>query len=560
MKPKSQAAGVGIRGRSAIGPLGHRSFREIWLGSLHSNLALLILGVGAAWAMTTLSERAEDVALVQSALMLPFLFIALPAGAIADSYDRRIVAMAALLAAIVANAALTIIALVDGLTPAILLAFCFLTGCANAFFGPAWQSSVPEQVPEDQVADAVALNSISYNIARSFGPAVGGIIVAAAGVAAAFGATALLYIPTLVAFFRWRRVPDSPRLPPERVGAATLSGLRYISYSTAMRAVILRSFLYCAGGASIVGLMPLISKELLGGTALSFGILLASFGVGAVIGAIVIKRIRAILTDRWHAEAAAAATGACIIVLALSRSMVLSTATLLIAGIAWTQLLTSLNIAVQTGAPRWVAGRSLAAFQATAAGGFAIGSAIWGNLAQHYGLSTTLLLSGAVLFVLAVWGRFVKGASDIPDPSDARFRPADPDVQLALSGRSGPIIVELEYLIADRDAREFYDLMLEASRIRHRNGGFGWSLGRDISDSQRWIERFHCPTWHDYLRQRTRLTTGEFELLCKIRGKMIDDAEPVVRRILDRPVGSVRWHEETPDRRLETLAPRLPGA
>ena len=562
-KPAARAGDMGTaeeagRGGSTLRPLTHRNFREIWLGSLFSNLGLLILGVGAAWAMTSLSSRAEDVALVQSALMLPFLFLALPAGAIADSHDRRKIAMAALGGAVLCTSVLTVIAVAGRLTPGILLLFCFLTGCANAIFAPAWQSSVPEQVPKEDVSEAVALNSISFNIARSFGPAVGGVIVAAAGAAAAFGATALLYFPVLMAFFRWRRVPDEPRLPPERVVWATVSGIRYIFYSAAMRAVILRSFLYCVAGASIVALLPLLSKQQLGGSALTFGILLASFGVGAVIGAVALKRIRSILTDRWHAEVAAAIVGACVIGLSLSHSVLVSTAILLVTGIAWTQLLTSLNIAVQVGAPRWVAGRSLATFQATAAGGFAIGSAIWGSVVGLLGLGNALAISGGVLLFLAVAGRFVQGAHDLPDPTDALYELAEPDVGLALTGRSGPIVIEIEYRIAEEQARDFYGLMLQASGIRRRNGGYGWSLGRDIGDPIRWIERYHCPTWHDYLRQRTRLTTAEAALLQQIRAMILGQSTPRITRILDRPVGSVRWHENTPDRGVEPLSPRLP--
>lgn len=176
-----------------MAPLRYTVFRRIWLASLLSNLGLLIQGVGAAWAMTQMAASADKVALVQTALMLPIMLISMPAGAIADMYDRRIVTLIALMIALTGATALTVLAWLNFISPETLLAFCFVVGSGNALFGPAWQSSVSEQVPPDALPSAVALNGISYNIARSFGPAVGGVIVAALGAVAAFACNAILY-------------------------------------------------------------------------------------------------------------------------------------------------------------------------------------------------------------------------------------------------------------------------------------------------------------------------------------------------------------------------------
>src|SRR5579883_1387636 len=155
-------------------PLRYPTFRRIWLASLLSNLGILIQGVGAAWAMTQMTSSADKVALVQTALMLPIMLIAMPAGAIADMHDRRIVAMISLAIALTGATTLTVLTFLGLLQPNLLLALCFVVGSGMALFGPAWQSSVSEQVPAETLPSAVALNSISYNIARSFGPAIGG--------------------------------------------------------------------------------------------------------------------------------------------------------------------------------------------------------------------------------------------------------------------------------------------------------------------------------------------------------------------------------------------------
>src|SRR5260370_1496162 len=194
-------------------PLRHTVFRRIWLASLLSNLGLLIQGVGAAWAMTQMTSSADKVALVQTALMLPIMLISMPAGAIADMYDRRIVTLVSLCIALTGASALTILAGMKLISPETLLAFCFIVGSGNALFGPAWQSSVSEQVPAETLPSAVALNGISYNIARSFGPAIGGVIVATAGAVAAFAANPALYLPLLVVLFPRRPTPTPPPLP-----------------------------------------------------------------------------------------------------------------------------------------------------------------------------------------------------------------------------------------------------------------------------------------------------------------------------------------------------------
>src|SRR3978361_2374443 len=171
-------------GDSIAAPLLHSVFRRIWFASLLSNLGLLIQGVGAAWAMTQMTSSADKVALVQTALMLPIMLISMPAGAIADMHDRRIVALISLMIALTGATALTVLAWFNLVTPNVLLALCFVVGSGMALFGPSWQASVSEQVPAETLPSAVALNGISYNIARSFGPAIGGLGGAPAGAGA----------------------------------------------------------------------------------------------------------------------------------------------------------------------------------------------------------------------------------------------------------------------------------------------------------------------------------------------------------------------------------------
>jgi predicted MFS family arabinose efflux permease len=540
---------------SIAAPLRHAVFRRIWLASLVSNLGILIQGVGAAWAMTQMTTSADKVALVQTALMLPIMLIAMPAGAIADMHDRRVVAMVSLAIALVGATVLTVLAWLGLVTPNILLALCFVVGSGMALFGPAWQASVSEQVPAETLPAAVALNGISYNIARSFGPAIGGIVVATAGAVAAFAVNAVLYLPLMVVLFLWNRTHEPSRLPRERLNRAIVSGVRYIANSPSIRIVLIRTLVTGLIGGSVSALMPLVARDLLHGGAQTYGIMLGAFGMGAVFGALNISEVRRRMSGEAAVRACTISLAGAIAAVALSNSAILTAIALVLAGAVWMLAVALFNIGVQLSAPRWVAGRSLAAFQASIAGGIAIGSWGWGHLTDIAGVEIALLVSAGLMLLsplLGIWLRMPPVGARNEPPAEAL---ADPEVRLSLTGRSGPLVVEIEYRVAQDSARAFHNVMQEVQLSRQRNGAYGWSIARDIADPELWTERYHCPTWLDYLRQRSRATQSERAL----HQRAIDfhlGPEPIrVRRMLERPFGSVRWKEDTPDRAANEVLP-----
>ncbi|MBX9821002.1 MFS transporter [Afipia birgiae] len=529
-------------------PLRHAVFRRIWTASLLTNLGLMINGVGAAWSMTQMTSSAGMVALVQTALMLPIMLLSLAAGAIADMYDRRVVGLIALSLGLVGGVTLAVLAYLNALTPNSLLLFCFMIGSGMALFGPAWQASVSEQVPAETLPSAVALNGISYNIARSFGPALGGIIVAAAGAVAAFVCNVLLYIPLIVVLYLWQRSLEPSRLPPERLRRAVVSGVRYIVHSPPIRIVLYRTLVTGIAGGSVLALLPLVARDILHGGAQTYGIMLGCFGMGGVLGALNISSVRAHLSGEYAVRLCALTMGLAIGVLALSHWPALTGAALVVAGASWMIAVTLFNIGVQLSTPRWVAGRALAAYQAAIAGGVAIGSWLWGYVANGAGVDKALLIAGAAMFVspvLAIWLRMPSTEGANNDAVDAL---EEPEVNLSISQRSGPIVVEIEYRVNQQQARAFYTTMLQLQAIRQRNGAYDWSIARDIADPELWIERYHCPTWLDYLRQRNRSTQSEREVQLKAIGFHLGPEPIKVHRMLERPLGSVRWKDETPDR------------
>nr|WP_047167657.1 MFS transporter [Sphingomonas sp. Y57] len=540
----------GGEGAGRVGPfdpLRHGLFRRIWTASLFSNFGQLIQGVGAAWAMTQLTGRADMVALVQSATFAPLMLLSLFAGAIADSYDRRKIALAALSIASLGALGLSLVTALGLLTPAWILFFCFVVGTGTALFGPAWQSSVGEQVPSRELAQAIALNSISYNIARSFGPAIGGLLVALAGVLAAFVFNALAYLPLIVVMILWRRLPETSRLPPEALGRAVISGARYVVYSPPIRAVLVRTLLIAFAGVAASALMPLVARELLGGGASLYGVLLGCFGGGAVLGALFLTPIKERLSDEVSVGLASALMGLCMVGTGLSRHGLLTGLLVMGAGAGWMISMALCNINIQMSSPRWVTGRALAACVTAVCAGMTIGGWAWGRIATSEGTGFALVASGTAL-ILTIAASLVWRMPAVEQQRDRDTPLSEPETNLDLNGRSGPIVVTIEYRVPLDQARDFYTAMMPLEAIRHRTGGYGWSISRDVGDPELWTERYHTPTWHDYLRQRSRLTVADLDTW----QKALDfhrDKDPIrVRRKLERPYGSVRWREDVPDR------------
>jgi MFS family permease len=528
---------------AASSALSFPLFRRMWTGSLLFNLGIMTLGVSSGWAMTQMASSPSIVVLVQTSLMIPIMLFAIPAGAIADMFDRRLVALCALGISVSSAAALTTFSLFGLLTPPLLLVLIFFVGCGLALSGPSSQAAIAEQVPSAYLASAIAMNLIALNLARSFGPAVGGFLVAATGATTGFAIVTISFIPMLLAYLTWKRAPVVSRLPPERIGRAMVSGIRYIGHSPPVRSVLIRMMIGGLAFGSQNALMPLTSRELLGGGAGTYGLLLGAFGIGAVLGALATGRLRARFSTQTMVAGCSVISGATMIGLGLSHNLLLSFVILAIGGASWTTLTSSLNITIQLSAPRWVAGRCLAGFSAAQAGSMGIGAFIWGRVATAEGVSAAMILSGTALMLTVLVGAIVRAPTvdDAAGVDASELRP-EPELRLALTPRSGPIIVEVRYRVPLDRARTFYRDLQKVERARHRNGGYNWSIARDAAEPEIWVERFQCPTWLDYLHQRSRTTVDDRALDTALNPYRTD-----IRRYLERPFGSVRWKDDAPD-------------
>ena len=520
---------------SALAPFRHGIFRAVWSGSLVSNFGGLIQGVGAAWMMTTIATSSYQVALVQASTTLPIMLFALVAGAIADSFNRRKVMLVAQTFMLVVSALLTVFTWYGWMTPWTLLAFTFLIDSGTALNSPAWQASVGDMVPRAKVPAAVALNSLGFNITRSVGPAIGGVIVAAAGAAAAFAANAISYIGLIVVLARWRPEEPAQTLPRESLGAAMGAGLRYVAMSPNIAKVLVRGSAFGFSAGAVLALLPLVARDVVKGDALTYGIMLGAFGIGAVGGALISVRLRQLLSSEVMVRMAFAGFALCAFNAAVGHNAWQTSAGLLIGGACWVIALSHFNVTVQMSTPRWVVGRVLSIYQTATFGGIALGSWIWGIVADAHGAETALiaaaiamLAGGAIGFVLPLPKQTVLNL----DPLN-RFK--EPMLSLDLKPRSGPIAIMIEYIVREEDVPEFLATMAERGRIRRRDGARNWTLARDLENPSVWIEHYHTPTWVEYIRHNRRATHADAVVGERIRALHSGEDPPRVRRMIERP-------------------------
>jgi len=524
---------------SALSPFRFPVFRGIWIASSLSNLGGLIQSVGASWLMLEIARSADMVALVQASIALPIMLLSLVAGAMADNLDRRKVMLAAQFFMLAVSIVLSVCAWRGLLTPWLLLMFTFLLGCGAAFNAPAWQAAVGDMVPREELPGAVALNSMGFNIARSVGPAIGGIIVAAAGSAAAFAVNAVSYVPLIGVLTRWRPEPNPLALPRETLGTAMGAGVRYVAMSPVIRTVLARSAAFCVAAGAVMALMPVVAKDLVAGGPATYGLLLGAFGVGAVGGAFCIAHLRRRLSTESTVQWAGGALVVAIALVALSTHLAITMAALVVAGAGWVLTLATFNVTVQMSAPRWVVARALALYQMAAFGGVAAGSWLWGECAADIGVRSTMLIASAAMLICALLGRWLPLSHSIERNLDPLHRAHEPSTALPLDERTGPVVVSIEYVIREEDVLEFLRAMGERRRIRRRDGARNWRLLRDLSDPQLWIERYETPTWLDYLRLNSRLTQDDAVVPERLRALHRGPAGPRVRRMLERQTSSL---------------------
>ncbi|WP_217705835.1 MFS transporter [Peristeroidobacter soli] len=520
---------------SAFAPLRMRTYRSLWAASLVSDLGGLIQSVGASWMMLSIVGTADMVALVQTAVALPIMLLSLFAGAMADNIERRKMLLASQAFMVVMSCILSVCTWAGVLTPWLLLSLTFLIGCGGAFYYPAWGASVGDIVPRSQLPSAVALNSMGYNMARSVGPAIGGIIVASAGPAAAFAVNALGKIGLVGVLARWRRTTESKTLPREPLGMAVAAGIRYVSMSPAICTVLARGALFGFGASATMALMPVVAKHLLGGGPFTYGLLSGAFGLGAMAGGLCSAPLRLRLSTEGVVRTASISCASAAAVIGLSSHLWLTMFALVLTGASWVLALSTYNVAVQMATPRWVVARALSIYQMATYGGMAMGSWALGALAGHGGLQLALLTAACVILSNAVVGHWLPVSEVRSLNLDPLWPSHQPETDVPVDFRTGPVVVSVQYRIQEADVGEFLSLMAERQRIRRRDGARNVTLLRDLANREIWIERYETATWLEYIRHTSRVTKDDASLFERLKALHRGPGSPIIQRMLERP-------------------------
>jgi MFS family permease len=532
----SDRAAPAAAAASGLAPFRHRIFRSVWIATVLSNFGGMIQGVGAAWMMVALAASPQMVTMVQASITLPIVLLALVAGALADAHDRRKLMMLAQAFMLAVSVALAAFAYLGLITPWLLLLFTFLIGCGAALNAPAWQASVGSMVPREDIPMAVTLNSMGFNLARSLGPAIGGLIVALAGAAAAFAVNAASYVGLIFVLMGWRPEREPRSLPRERLASAIRSGIRYVAMNPAINVTLVRGFVTGAGASAVSALLPLIARDRIHGGPAIYGLLLGAFGAGAVAGALWSHRLRVAYPNELVVRCALFGSACGIALSAVSTSLPATLLAMLLCGFGWVLIVSILNATVQMSSPRWVVARALSLYQMATFAGLAGGSWTWGMVTEATSLGTALAAAAVVQLGCILLGRWFR----LPETEDMNLDPMgfrEPGTAVPVQGRTGPVVITIEYRIAPADIPAFFEVMAERRRIRRRNGARRWSLLRDLADPELWIERYSSPTWTEYVRHNRRFTQDEALIGEQIKALHRGEGDPVVRRMIERDTG-----------------------
>lgn len=518
----------------AFAPLKVKLFRALWTASLISSIGGWMQTVGAQWFLVENHSDAALVALIQTASAAPFLLLGIPSGVLGEFVNRRKLLIAVQAALVVVGVVLAAVTVVGGLTPWLLLAFTFLLGAGSAIQGPAYQALVPEIVSRPLIPSAAALSAIGVNIARSIGPAIAGLAVAALGIPFVFALNALSFAVFLVVLIAWRGYTPPVRRP-EPFLEATRAGIRYVWNAGVVRRVMVRLALFIVPASALWALLPLVASQQLGLDSNGYGLLLAAVGVGSVGGAFVIPKARAKLGSNVTVMIASAVFGAVIVVSAVSQSLPLTLVVLVFGGVGWIAVIASLNGSVQAFLPAWVRSRGLSVYQLVLFGSTAGGSAIVGAVAQAAGVVETSVGAGVLVILVAasqlIWpllstadkerGSVTIPLTDVP--------PVDDVPPLSISD-SAETLVLIRYTVAPQNRADFVTQMQVVRQTRRRTGARRWQLYDDREDTHVVVEAFAVGSWREHLSQHEVRTTG-FDQVQLDKARALASGEPEVRHL-----------------------------
>jgi predicted MFS family arabinose efflux permease len=474
--------------------------------------------VASGWLMTSLDPDPLIVSMVQVANSLPMFLFAIPAGALMDIVDQRRFLIFGESVVMITSTAFAALVWLHLITPTGLLLFSFIVTVGSAMTFPAWQAVVPQLVPKSELSPAVAVNSVGINVSRAVGPALGGVLIGALGIAVPFWVNAFSNAGVIAALLWWR--PPSKRatdLPPEAFGNAVLIGLRHARYNTHLSATLIRAIGFFVFASAYWALLPLVARSQIAGGPALYGLLLGVIGAAAVGGAFLLRPLKAKCGANRLAAGASIATAVATALFAIAHESVTAIVASVIAGASWIAAVSTLNVSAQVALPEWVRGRGLAIYVTVMFGALSIGSALWGELAAVAGIPVALFLAagGTVIAIPLSWRWKLQTGANL-DFSPSMHWP-DPGMPRTVEPDRGPVLVTIEYRIDPKNHEQFLHALVRYARERRRDGAYDWGIFEDPTEEGRFIETFRTDSWLEHLRQHQRVTKADRLLESAVR-------------------------------------------
>ncbi|MBN9463410.1 MAG: MFS transporter [Burkholderiales bacterium] len=522
---------------AAWAPLADPVFRMLWVVWIAANTCMWMNDVAAAWLMTTLVASPVMVALVQTASTMPVFLLGLPSGALADILDRRryFVATQFWVAGTASILSLAIIS--DAINPTLLLLLTFLNGIGLAMRWPVYSAIVPELVSRAQLPAALALNGVATNASRIIGPVVAGALIAGIGTEYVFVLNAVLSVIAGFLILRWKSRQKPSALPGERFLGAIRVGAQYVRQSSRMRAVLLRVTIFFAQSTALIALLPLVARDMPGGSAGTFTLLLASLGFGAILSAFVLPHLRQSWTRDDLVRVGSWVQAVAMVAVGYAPNLYVAVPMMVVSGAAWLTVANSIAIAAQLALPDWVRARGMSTYQVALMGGSGLGAAVWGQVAAVSNVSTSFL-AAALAGTAASWltRRYLIEGGPEEDLTPSQSWKA-PVAGTQIGPDDGPVLTTIEYRIDPARAEEFRRVMQESRRSRLRQGALSWELFRDANDPGRYLEYFVDESWVEHLRRFDRVTASDVTLRARRLAFHLGPEPPVVTRCIAEPLG-----------------------
>ena len=534
---------------SGLSPFKSSIYRMLWIATLFSYVGAAMYDVGASWLMTSLAPNPLFVSLITTATALPIFLFALPSGILSDIFDRRSILLITCAYMFIISTMVGILTLIGLTTPTILLILTFALGAGITMIRTPIIPTMSGLVSRSELPAALTLNALGGNIGRVVGPTIGGFIVAAIAPWAVFFLNSASFIGMIILVSRLPRKSNVQQhnqhqhqqqssLPPENIIRAIRVQMRYIRYSQAARVLIIRAGLFTLCSSALLSLLPLLAKRELGLDSTGFGMLLGSFGMGAIVGGIVIlPRLRPKASVESLITGSISLLAIVTFTMGYARDFRILCIVMGLGGAAYITILSIFYTIGMKSAPKWIGARVLAVYLLILNGGLVIGSVIWGTVANIFGIPITLSVASLALAATIIARK--RYSSTLLDDLDftpvSDHWPLPPPSLIDPSQNKNQALITIEYNKIDpKLSDEFEQSVHELGRILKSEGMAYWELFQDPADIGHYIEIRIADTWTDHIRQHEYVTKNVQVMENRIRELIKDCPQPIISHYIGK--------------------------